>query len=71
MKKGVSSEEKANVMPVTRRHRRPPPRPAAAGVGVDAALDDPLRAFLEQETEPDVAHFLTPPKPHHYDPDKE
>ena len=36
----------------------------------DAALDDRLRAYLQQGTEPDVAHFLTPPKPHHHDPDK-
>jgi hypothetical protein len=33
----------------------------------DAALDDRLRAFLQPGTEPDVAHFLTPPKPHHHD----
>jgi hypothetical protein len=36
----------------------------------DAALDDRLRAFLQQGTEPDVARFLTAPKPHHHDPDK-
>jgi hypothetical protein len=36
----------------------------------DAALDDRLRAFLQSGTEPDMAHFLTPPKPHHHDPDQ-
>ena len=36
----------------------------------DAALDDRLRAFLQSGTEPDVAHFLTPPKPHRHDPDQ-
>jgi hypothetical protein len=36
----------------------------------DAALDDRLRTFLQPGTEPDVAHFLTPSKPHHHDPDK-
>jgi len=35
----------------------------------DAALDDRLRAFLRASTEPDVEHFLTPPKPHHHDHD--
>jgi hypothetical protein len=35
----------------------------------DAALDDQLRAFLRAGTEPDVEHFLTPPKPHHHDHD--
>jgi MFS family permease len=33
----------------------------------DAALDDQLRAFLRAGTEPDVEHFLTPPKQHHHD----
>ena len=36
----------------------------------DAELDDRLRAFLRAGTQPDVEHFLTPPKPHHHDPDK-
>ena len=36
----------------------------------DAALDDRLRAFLQSGTQPDVAHFLTPPKPHRHDPDQ-
>ena len=35
----------------------------------DAALDDQLRAFLRAGTQPDVEHFLTPPKPHHHDHD--
>ena len=34
----------------------------------DAALDDRLRAFLRDGTEPDVEHFPTPPKTHHHDP---
>jgi hypothetical protein len=36
----------------------------------DAALHDRLRAFLRAGTDPDVQHFLTPPKPHHRDRDK-
>jgi len=36
----------------------------------DAELDDRLRAFLRAGTQPDVEHFLTPPKPHHHNPDK-
>jgi len=32
----------------------------------DAALDDQLRAFLLAGTQPDVEHFLTPPKPRHH-----
>jgi hypothetical protein len=32
----------------------------------DAALNDQLQAFLLAGTQPDVEHFLTPPKPHHH-----
>jgi hypothetical protein len=36
----------------------------------DAALYDRLHTFLLPGTGPDVEHFLTPPKPHHRDPDR-
>jgi hypothetical protein len=35
----------------------------------DTTLDDPLRAFLLAGTQPDVDHFLTPPKLHRLDRD--